>query len=67
MLEDEESEEELGAGVTAAFNSFKTQLKTHFSVSTKQKQKSLQTDCQFSIFFSFTFTVVLQLSVLAYL
>lgn len=31
---DEESEEELGAGVRAAFNSFKTQLRAHFTVST---------------------------------
>lgn len=35
LMEDEESEEELGAGVRAAFNGFKTQLRAHFSVSTK--------------------------------
>lgn len=35
LMEDEESEEELAAGVRAAFNSFKTQLRAHFSVSVK--------------------------------
>lgn len=33
-LADGESEEELGAGVKAVFNSFKTQLRAHFTVST---------------------------------
>lgn len=49
VLEDEESEEELGAGVRAAFNSFKTQLKAHFSSRYKRiEARSLQslTDCQ---------------------
>ncbi|KAA0705004.1 Synaptonemal complex protein 2-like [Triplophysa tibetana] len=48
VLEDE-SEEELGAGVRAAFNSFKTQLKAHFSSRYKRiEARSMQslTDCQ---------------------
>ncbi|XP_051538997.1 synaptonemal complex protein 2-like isoform X2 [Myxocyprinus asiaticus] len=48
-LEDEESEEELGSGVRAAFNSFKTQLRAHFSSRYKKiEARSLQslTDCQ---------------------
>ncbi|XP_073686400.1 synaptonemal complex protein 2-like [Garra rufa] len=48
-LADEESEEELGAGVRAAFNSFKTQLRAHFTSRYKKiEAKSLQslTDCQ---------------------
>ncbi|TRY91051.1 hypothetical protein DNTS_035774 [Danionella cerebrum] len=46
---DQESEEELGVGVKAAFNSFKTQLKAHFSSRYKKiEARSLQslTDCQ---------------------
>uniref|UniRef100_A0A671REQ6 Synaptonemal complex protein 2-like n=2 Tax=Sinocyclocheilus anshuiensis TaxID=1608454 RepID=A0A671REQ6_9TELE len=46
---DEESEEELGAGVRAAFNSFKTQLRAHFTSRYKKiEARSLQslTDCQ---------------------
>ncbi|XP_026121038.1 synaptonemal complex protein 2-like isoform X2 [Carassius auratus] len=46
---DEESEEELGAGVRAAFNSFKTQLRVHFTSRYKKiEARSLQslTDCQ---------------------
>ncbi|XP_059390555.1 synaptonemal complex protein 2-like [Carassius carassius] len=46
---DEESEEELGAGVSAAFNSFKTQLRAHFTSRYKKiEARSLQslTDCQ---------------------
>ncbi|XP_051737825.1 synaptonemal complex protein 2-like isoform X2 [Ctenopharyngodon idella] len=49
LMEDEESEEELGAGVRAAFNSFKTQLRAHFSSRYKKiEARSLQslTDCQ---------------------
>ncbi|XP_073669183.1 synaptonemal complex protein 2-like [Paramisgurnus dabryanus] len=48
VLEDE-SEEELGAGVRSAFHSFKTQLRTHFSNRYKKiEARSLQslTDCQ---------------------
>jgi len=37
VLMEDESEEELGAGVRAAFNGFKTQLRAHFSVSTKTR------------------------------
>ncbi|XDV47171.1 hypothetical protein PO909_016871 [Leuciscus waleckii] len=49
LMEDEESEEELGAGVRAAFNGFKTQLRAHFSSRYKKiEARSLQslTDCQ---------------------
>ncbi|KAL1248895.1 hypothetical protein QQF64_022213 [Cirrhinus molitorella] len=57
-LVDEESEEDLGAGVRAAFNSFKTQLRAHFThgilffvIQSRYKKieaRSLQslTDCQ---------------------
>ncbi|KAK2869887.1 hypothetical protein Q8A67_024279 [Cirrhinus molitorella] len=48
-LVDEESEEDLGAGVRAAFNSFKTQLRAHFTSRYKKiEARSLQslTDCQ---------------------
>ncbi|XP_058621196.1 synaptonemal complex protein 2-like isoform X3 [Onychostoma macrolepis] len=48
-LADEESEEELGAGVKAVFNSFKTQLRAHFTSRYKKiEARSLQslTDCQ---------------------
>ncbi|XP_016398079.1 synaptonemal complex protein 2-like isoform X2 [Sinocyclocheilus rhinocerous] len=48
-IADEESEEELGAGVRAAFNSFKTQLRAHFTSRYKKiEARSLQslTDCQ---------------------
>nr|XP_055038127.1 synaptonemal complex protein 2-like isoform X2 [Misgurnus anguillicaudatus] len=48
VLEDE-SEEELGAGVRSAFHSFKTQLRAHFSNRYKRiEARSLQslTDCQ---------------------
>ncbi|KAK7118146.1 hypothetical protein R3I94_021848 [Phoxinus phoxinus] len=46
---EDESEEELGAGVRAAFNGFKTQLRAHFSSRYKKiEARSLQylTDCQ---------------------
>ncbi|ROL51088.1 Synaptonemal complex protein 2-like [Anabarilius grahami] len=49
VLMEDESEEELGAGVRAAFNSFKTQLRAHFSGRYKKiEARSLQslTDCQ---------------------
>ncbi|KAG9283537.1 synaptonemal complex protein 2-like [Astyanax mexicanus] len=49
LLEEEESETELGSGVTAAFNTFKTQLREHFSSRYKKiEAKSMQslTDCQ---------------------
>ncbi|XP_077100428.1 synaptonemal complex protein 2-like [Siphateles boraxobius] len=49
LMEDEESEEELGAGVRTAFNGFKTQLRAHFSRRYKKiEARSLQslTDCQ---------------------
>ncbi|XP_067233806.1 synaptonemal complex protein 2-like [Chanodichthys erythropterus] len=49
VLMEDESEEELGAGVRAAFNSFKTRLRAHFSSSYKKiEARSLQslTDCQ---------------------
>ncbi|XP_048031261.1 synaptonemal complex protein 2-like isoform X2 [Megalobrama amblycephala] len=49
VLMEDESEEELGAGVRAAFNSFKTQLRAHFSSTYKKIEAiSLQslTDCQ---------------------
>ncbi|XP_051969884.1 synaptonemal complex protein 2-like [Xyrauchen texanus] len=49
LLEDEESEEDLGSGVRAAFNSFKTQLRAHFSSRYKKiEARSLQSlmDCQ---------------------
>ncbi|XP_043082152.1 synaptonemal complex protein 2-like isoform X4 [Puntigrus tetrazona] len=48
-LVDEGSEEELGAGVKAVFNSFKTQLRAHFTSRYKKiEARSLQslTDCQ---------------------
>ncbi|KAG1953751.1 synaptonemal complex protein [Pimephales promelas] len=49
VLMEDESEEELGAGVRAAFNGFKTQLRAHFSSRYKKiEARSLQslTDCQ---------------------
>ncbi|XP_072535099.1 synaptonemal complex protein 2-like [Salminus brasiliensis] len=49
LLEEEESETELGSGVITAFNTFKTQLREHFSSRYKKiEAKSLRslTDCQ---------------------
>ncbi|KAL6462969.1 hypothetical protein MHYP_G00293910 [Metynnis hypsauchen] len=49
LMEDEESETELGSGVIAAFNTFKAQLREHFSSRYKKiEAKSLRslTDCQ---------------------
>ncbi|ROL51081.1 Synaptonemal complex protein 2-like [Anabarilius grahami] len=49
VLMDDESEEELGAELGAAFNCFKTQLRAHFSISYKKiEARSLQSimDCQ---------------------
>ncbi|XP_060718019.1 synaptonemal complex protein 2-like isoform X3 [Tachysurus vachellii] len=49
LLEDDESEAELSSGVMAAFDSFKAQLKEHFSSRYKKTEtKSLKslTDCQ---------------------
>ncbi|XP_076869625.1 synaptonemal complex protein 2-like [Brachyhypopomus gauderio] len=49
LIEDEESETELGSGVMDAFNTFKTQLRQHFSSRYKKiEAKSLKslTDCQ---------------------
>ncbi|XP_036416517.1 synaptonemal complex protein 2-like [Colossoma macropomum] len=49
LMEDEESETEMGSGVIAAFNTFKTQLREHFSSRYKKiEAKSLRslTDCQ---------------------
>ncbi|XP_053083847.1 synaptonemal complex protein 2-like isoform X2 [Pangasianodon hypophthalmus] len=52
LMEDEESEAELSSGVMAAFDSFKAQLREHFSVRYKKTEtKSLRslTDCQKSV------------------
>ncbi|XP_035382334.1 synaptonemal complex protein 2-like [Electrophorus electricus] len=49
LVEDEESETELGSGVIAAFDTFKAQLREHFSSRYKKiEAKSLRslTDCQ---------------------
>lgn len=38
LVEDDESEAELSSGVMAAFDSFKAQLREHFSVSIHSKE-----------------------------